>query len=412
MHVSSFLCKFVLHVFNDKTYMKRILTVILICLYCVLGILAQPVVRSTTRLARQEVKLQTDSLFAAIDYTDSRSLRLAFWSIVAYNRWGATEQNFITTLMKNPAQLNSVNRYKLAAIVAKQHPVGWESYLKGLLYSSDDKLAALAYFNLRESGKAPKAPPLRKAAWKEVLKDLDNRVYQQTLGVEAIKQTIEYLREHAPDSYHIIVLTQVDRSLPAELYLLSPEGKGHKVHGPFSYLLCSMYNALPYFTYGDSPCGVYKIYNRAFSKNAFIGPTETLWTAIPFEFDPKRWGRPETVWTKELYCSFLPESLRDSPLMWQAYRAGAVGRNDIILHGSTIDPENFKDRPFYPLTPSLGCLSALETWDPVTGKRKVSHQKDLMRLIPKSVTTNLGFMYVFQVDKRTLGNKIFSGMKK
>lgn len=371
---------------------------------CAIPFNAQSVALNTLTSARNDLKFRTDSLFKNLDYNDARSLRLAFWSVAAYNRWDKPEQNFIANLMKRMDNLSAINQYKLTAIVAKNKPDGWEAFLRKTLESGDDKLAVLSYHALRESVNTDiPHPKVKNAYWEDILRDIDNDVHRQVLDQKEIKEIVRYLRRNAADAYHIIVLADPDRKIPAQLYLLLPGSNNqYAVHGPYDYLLYSMYNLLPYFTYGHSPCGVYKIFNRDFSKNEFIGPTETLWTAVPFEIKPNRWDSKETRWTPELYRSFMPESLHNSPLMWQAYRAGAVGRYDMIIHGSTIDPENFRKEPFYPLTPSIGCLSALELWDGETGKPTVSHQEELMKLIPdKASQVRAGFMYVLQVKDNT-----------
>lgn len=47
-----------------------------------------------------------------------------------------------------------------------------------------------------------------------------------------------------------------------------------------------------------------------------------------------------------MYASFLPLELRSLPMLWQAYDAGRVGRSEIIVHGSTIDPCFFSEECF------------------------------------------------------------------
>jgi hypothetical protein len=64
--------------------------------------------------------------------------------------------------------------------------------------------------------------------------------------------------------------------------------------------------------------------------------------------------------------------------MQEAWWAGQVGRNEIMAHGTTIDPEWWRGMPFHPLTPSHGCLTCHEEWSPQTGERRRSDQQELV----------------------------------
>jgi len=76
-----------------------------------------------------------------------------------------------------------------------------------------------------------------------------------------------------------------------------------------------------------------------------------------------------------------------------------VGRTEIIAHGTTIDPEYFKDKPFYPLTPTMGCLCAKELWNPTSGHPLVSEQLNLVNTW-LSTPGKKGYLYVINVDDR------------
>ncbi|HVW62274.1 MAG TPA: hypothetical protein VHC48_19620, partial [Puia sp.] len=90
--------------------------------------------------------------------------------------------------------------------------------------------------------------------------------------------------------------------------------------------------------------------------------------------------------------------------MTEAWSAGHIGRTEIIAHGTTIDPEYFKDKPFYPLTPTMGCLCARELWNPTSGHPLVSEQLGLVNAWSSTpangqpVRTAKGYLYVINVD--------------
>lgn len=60
--------------------------------------------------------------------------------------------------------------------------------------------------------------------------------------------------------------------------------------------------------------------------------------------------------------------------MQTAWYAGMAGRSEMLCHGTTANPDWYKGLPYYPNTPSLGCLTAKEIWDPKTGKALHSDQ--------------------------------------
>jgi hypothetical protein len=83
--------------------------------------------------------------------------------------------------------------------------------------------------------------------------------------------------------------------------------------------------------------------------------------------------------------------------MMEAWNAGRIGRTEIIAHGSTIDPEYFKDKPYYPLTPTQGCLCAKELWNPTSGHLLVSEQFNLVSAFG-STSGSRGYLYVVNLD--------------
>jgi len=139
---------------------------------------------------------------------------------------------------------------------------------------------------------------------------------------------------------------------------------------------------LPYFlTDGNTPQGVFRITGTDVSKTNFIGPTPNLQLLLPGE---GKWAdffrEPDLVGgdSLERYRDLLPPGWRDYAPMMEAWEAGAIGRTEIIAHGTTIDPEYFKGRPWYPLTPTMGCLCAKELWNVTTGHPLVSEQCNLV----------------------------------
>lgn len=137
-------------------------------------------------------------------------------------------------------------------------------------------------------------------------------------------------------------------------------------------------SSLPYFiSNGNTPQGMYSIQGTAVSRLGFIGPTPNIQLVMPLEDSSKNFFHGLKLSNEELishYQNYWPASwLKFKPRL-EALEAGKIGRSEIIAHGTTIDPEFFKDYPFYPLTPTMGCLCAKELWNVTTGKPLVSEQ--------------------------------------
>ena len=159
---------------------------------------------------------------------------------------------------------------------------------------------------------------------------------------------------------------------------------------------------LPYFiTNGSTPQGIYSIQGIDVSHNNFIGPTPNIQLVMPNEADSLFWHTPYDSLKDPLsnYLDLLPESWRSYPPITESFFAGKAGRTEIIAHGTTIDPDYFKDKPFYPLIPTMGCLCAKETWNIFNGKFLQSEQFNLANSF-LSTPGNTGYLMVINLDNQ------------
>ncbi|MBN8854203.1 MAG: FAD-dependent oxidoreductase [Sphingobacteriales bacterium] len=172
---------------------------------------------------------------------------------------------------------------------------------------------------------------------------------------------------------------------------------------------------LPYFlTNGSTPQGVYSIQGTDVSRTSFIGPTPNIQLLMPFEGAWDKYFHTDTATVQPLVADFgtvhppldslqmylqllFPPDWQNYTPMMEAWSAGRIGRAEIIAHGTTIDPEYFKDRPFYPLTPTMGCLCAKELWNPTSGHPLVSEQLNLLNAW-LSTPAKKGYLYVINID--------------
>ena len=165
----------------------------------------------------------------------------------------------------------------------------------------------------------------------------------------------------------------------------------------------SMSNMPGFLTNGNSPQGVYSVNGTASSDNVFIGPSPVLQSFLPFEVQLSTFLHSAKYknksWDLEIYKKILPDSWQNHRPLYEAFFAGKAGRSDIIIHGSTINPEYYKNTPFYPLTPSLGCLTSFEKWSAHDGSCQHSGQIDLVNGFVGS-GDGKGFLAVIEIDEK------------
>ena len=160
---------------------------------------------------------------------------------------------------------------------------------------------------------------------------------------------------------------------------------------------------LPYFiTSGSTPQGIFSVQGTGISHNKLIGPTPNLQLLLPHENDAAYWHQMQdsSATFYQNYLLLLPPDWRNYLPMQEALQAGEAGRTAIIAHGSTIDPDYFKNKPFYPLTPTLGCLCARENWNIFTGKLNTSDQFDFVNTYLAKPEDEAGYLVVINIDNK------------
>ncbi len=161
-------------------------------------------------------------------------------------------------------------------------------------------------------------------------------------------------------------------------------------------------SSLPgYLTNGNTPEGIFRMKGYDVSSNGFIGPTVNVQLSMPFEKKAKHFYADstltDTTWNIQYYRNLLPKELKDYYPLYQSYYAGKAGRTEIIIHGTTINPAYYTSQPYFPLTPTMGCLTSKEIWDEETGKRLESDQQKLINaMIPAGGAQ--GYAIVINMD--------------
>lgn len=137
-------------------------------------------------------------------------------------------------------------------------------------------------------------------------------------------------------------------------------------------------------TNGNTPQGVFAIVGAGTATNPNIGPTPYLHSKLPieatvaeFEHAATTADAPAAAWSEALYDSYLPDSWRGWPPIKEAWLAGRAGRDELLVHGTTINPAYYAGSAYFPGTPQQGCLISSEDWDPATGRLRASRQLTL-----------------------------------
>lgn len=358
---------------------------------------SQPISVRTQKQQRQAFIEQLQNMDLQL-LQDESLIQKNLWQISAFNCYGKREKKYLRKLMSMYHTFSPGLQYQLLTAVACTTVPGKNEWLRKVMNIGNNKQKCLAYSLLRKENLETDSLNLNDESWNSILGHIHVADYKFELHKELLNDLPSFLKVQFPEQIHLIVLLRHNRNIPAKVYIWRNEEGWNQEF--FIYLARAASDILPYFSNGNTPCGVFKIKEKAESENEFIGPTPTLITVLPFESLPLEWEVNNQSWDTSIYRKFLPERWRDIPLLWQTYSAGQVGRKDIIVHGSTISPLFFEKFSFFPLTPSLGCLSALELWNAYDGSRIESHQQRLIDCL-SALKRKLGLMYVIQVDEET-----------
>jgi hypothetical protein len=207
----------------------------------------------------------------------------------------------------------------------------------------------------------------------------------------------------------IFSIQRNDRDYTGIAILRKPDGSFvRNVNGTIFYIpqLARAITDYPsYITNGNTPQGVFSIQGIDTSKLRDIGRTPNIQLVMPFEANPETYfhenNPSDTVWTETLYSKLLPESWKNYFSIWGTYYAGKAGRSEIISHGTTIDPSFYKGQPYYPNTPTIGCLCAKEIWSGLNGSRLESDQAALIDAF-LSTGSMKGYLVVVNLDNQKM----------
>jgi hypothetical protein len=214
-----------------------------------------------------------------------------------------------------------------------------------------------------------------------------------------------FKKNYLPSNTVVYSIQRKNRNYPGIVIVRDKEGNfitddyGNIFSVP--QLARSITNMPGYLTNGNTPQGIFRMYGFDISKSAAIGPTENIQLTMPFETSIQHFLKDssitDTVWNPELYERLLPSSLKKYTALLQTYYASKIGRTEIISHGTTVDPVYYTGQPYYPLTPTQGCLCTKEIWSDIDGKRTESNQQKLVDAVKKAGGAD-GYLIVIEID--------------
>lgn len=137
-------------------------------------------------------------------------------------------------------------------------------------------------------------------------------------------------------------------------------------------------------TNGNTPQGLFTIVGAGTATNPNIGPTPYLHSKLPVEAQVAEFEHAEPAgpaeWSEAVYDSFLPPSWRGYVPIKEAWLAGRAGRDDLLIHGTTLNPAYYAGSRYFPGTPQQGCIISSEDWDAASGRLLASRQLSLAQV--------------------------------
>jgi hypothetical protein len=353
-----------------------------------------------------------------LDSNSEDAYREACWAIAQFLFRSQEIEKGFTTLFNNYHTLDISTKRALTEAVYAVYPSEFTSTIHRLItIETDARLFAMqaVYLYRADHEQAQATAQLREQLQKSfpgyisipVLAELDHYLLHHTSlrkqSPPAITDLFRYNQQAARKTIYSFQRWNRDRPGLAIIQLEN----GHFARDSTGRLLVFRQLArsssdLPYFiTNGSTPQGIYSIQGTAVSHNNLIGPTPNIQLVMPGEADSVYWHDhyDSTQTDFDNYLALLPASWREYSPMREAYAAGHIGRTEIIAHGTTIDPEYFRDKPYYPLTPTMGCLCARENWNIFTGGILQSEQLQLVNSFVSTPGTD-GYLYVINLDNQ------------
>ena len=236
---------------------------------------------------------------------------------------------------------------------------------------------------------------------------LRQRLYQNKNNITAV--SLKQLLHHPffAGAKIVFSLQRKNRDFPG--LALVRDSAGHFVKDANGFIFSvpqlarSITNMPFYFRNGNTPQGIFRMFGIAVSRSNFIGPTPNIQLTMPFETSIAHFMNDssiqDSVWTAAQYKKLLPPLWQNNEAIIETFYAGKIGRNEIIAHGTTVNPAYYVNQSYYPQTPTLGCLCTKEIWNEEDGSILLSDQQHLIAALQKAGGAD-GYLVVIELDDK------------
>jgi hypothetical protein len=354
------------------------------------------------------------------DSTNEFQFQSALWSISQYMLRNDTTRQLVDTLFRHYDSLDNGTRRSLMEVVYALYPTEYQQQVQQHWpQETDSRLLAMMVFYQR--GNKAKGWNEKMVAEKLMADkaSYDSSVLLQQVikSFSPVEKTnnpsfISLFRHQAALGCKVVYsLQRPNRNYPGLAIIQNADGRfvRDSTTGRLKTFVQLARSAagLPYFiTNGSTPQGIYRVRGTGTSQNGAIGPTPNLQLNLPFEvvadsfFVHPLQSIPNDSIFLAVYQQLLPANWQTGAML-EGYYAGKCGRGAIIAHGTTLDPWYYQGMPFYPCTPTLGCLCAKEIWNPGTGRLVQSDQLDMVNAFLSTPGTD-GYLFVINLaDKNS-----------
>ncbi len=359
----------------------------------------------------------TKSLSLPLTEPTEQQWQDAFWAMEVINYRSAWVDNKIYAAFEKIHQRSITFQRALLELAYTNYPDVFFTQVKSLsLETKDAKIFAMCtiYLLYKDKHDVKEKGFLFTDTKKRVIADENNPILLQLQAQIqkrvpiSLKKYLSQLfsKDFLPGNVIMFSLQRENRDYPGIVIIRNADGNFIKED---NHLFCvpqlarSASNLPGYLTNGNTPEGIFRMDGFDTSASSFIGPTTNIQLSMPFENKASHFYKDssltDSMWDIDRYKKLLPEDLQHYYPLYQSYFAGKAGRTEIIAHGTTIDPTYYKNKPYYPLTPTQGCLSTKEMWNDETGMLKESDQQKLANAIIKAGGPN-GYAIVINIDDK------------
>lgn len=321
----------------------------------------------------------------------------------------------IDVAVKNIQPRRTAFKKVLIELINSDYPGKYSRQIKNVFFQADDaKLLAMAANYILPTASAAEQGMMHLHVLQHLLKAPDNAVLFQlneqinNWGKKIIVPSIQtfFAADYLPGQVLVFSFQRKDRNFPGLAMVRKADGSLLKnADGSVFWvgqLARSESNMPGYISLGNTPQGIFRMDGFDTSKSTFIGPTTNIQLTMPFEYKASHFYGDSTlsdsVWTTAQYAKLLPENFKNYAPMYGSYYAGKAGRNEIIAHGTTIDPSFYKNKSYYPYTPTAGCLAAKEIWND-KGYLETSDQLLLARAVQAAGGAK-GYLILIETDDK------------